>query len=59
MAREWKVLPFQVAEGSLFLAGPEIPSAEMDRALKDFTKLELKFHLVTPEEFEALASALL
>jgi bacteriophage N4 adsorption protein B len=59
MAREWKVLPFQVTEGSLFLAGPEIPSAEMDRALKDFTKLELKFHLVTPKEFEALASALL
>jgi len=47
-AREWKVLPFQVADGSLFLAGPEIPSEEMNRALQGFTALELKFHLVTP-----------
>jgi hypothetical protein len=53
------VLPFQVAEGSLFLAGPEIPSVEMNRALQGFTALELKFHLVTPAEFEALSEALL
>jgi adsorption protein B len=58
-AREWKVLPFRVAEGSLFLAGPEIPSVEMSRALQGFTALELKFHLVTPDEFEVLSSALL
>ena len=49
-AREWKVLPFQVADGSLFLAGPEIPSEDMNRALRGFTALELKFHLVTPAE---------
>jgi hypothetical protein len=47
-SREWKVLPFQVADGSLFLAGPEIPSEDMNRALGGFTALELKFHLVTP-----------
>jgi adsorption protein B len=58
-AREWKVLPFQVAEGSLFLAGPEIPGADVSEALKSFTKLELRFHLVTPGEFEALSDALL
>jgi len=58
-ARDWKVLPFQVSEGSLFLAGPEIPSMEMNRALQGFTGLELKFHLVTPAEFEALSEALL
>ena len=58
-AREWKVLPFQVAEGSLFLAGPEIPDTEINEALKSFTALELRFHLVTPSEFSELADALL
>lgn len=59
IARRWKVLPFRVAEGSLFLAGPEIPTPEMNRALRRFTSLELCFHLVTPARFEALAEALL
>ena len=58
-AREWKVLPFHIAEGGLFLAGPEIPGDEMNRALKSFTTLELRFHLVTPGEYRALADALL
>jgi hypothetical protein len=58
-AREWKVLPFQVAEGSLFVAGPEIPGAELSEAPKDFTTLEVRFHLVTLEEYRALADALL
>jgi len=58
-ARDWKVLPFQVAEGSLFVAGPEIPGAELSEALRDFTTLEVRFHLVTPEEYRALADALL
>ena len=58
-AKEWKVLPFQVAERSLFVAGPEIPGEEMSQALRSFTALELRFHLVTPAEYEALAGALL
>jgi hypothetical protein len=53
------VLPFQVAERSLFVAGPEIPGEEMSQALRSFTALELRFHLVTPAEYEALAGALL
>jgi adsorption protein B len=59
IARQWKVLPFLVAEGDLFLAGPEIPTAEMNRALQEFTALEPRFHLVTPARFAALADALL
>jgi adsorption protein B len=57
--REFQVLPFRVAEGSLFLAGPDIPSAEVTAALRRFTSLELRFHLVTPSEFEKLTGALL
>jgi adsorption protein B len=57
--REFRVLPFRIAEGSLFLAGPDIPSAEVTSALRRFTSLELRFHLVIPSEFEKLTAALL
>lgn len=57
--REWKVLPFRVADGKLSVAGPEIPGDQMIQVLQGFTSLELKFHLVTPGEFEALTTALL
>ena len=59
VAREWRVLPFHVAEGSLHLAGPEAPTTNMTQALGAFTSLDMRFHLVTPKAFEELASALL
>jgi len=59
VVRQWKVQPFRVEEGRLFLAGPEIPTAEMNRSLRSFTALELRFHLVTPAAFERLCKALL
>jgi hypothetical protein len=57
--RQWRVLPFRVAEGGLYLAGPETPSSEMSAALRSFTSLDIRFHLVTPAEFEKLIGALL
>lgn len=59
VVREWKVLPFRVADGNLFLASPEIPTPEASAALRSFTALELRFHLVTPEAFDSLVHALL
>ncbi|HVO98489.1 MAG TPA: glycosyl transferase family protein [Bryobacteraceae bacterium] len=59
VVREWRVLPFKVAEGNLFLAGARLPSREMNSALRSFTALEIQFHLVTPTDFENLAAALL
>jgi hypothetical protein len=59
VAREWGVLPFRVSEASLFLASAKLPSAAMTAALRLFTALELRFHLVTPTVFENLAGALL
>jgi hypothetical protein len=53
VVRDWKVLPFRVADGSLYLAGPEIPTAETTVALRPFTALELRFHLITPAAFQA------
>jgi adsorption protein B len=59
VVRRLKVQPFRVEEGNLFLAGPEIPSAEMNRSLRSFTALQPRFHLVTPASFESLSKALL
>jgi hypothetical protein len=59
IARQWKVLPFRVADGGLFLASPEIPTIPMNRSLENYTNLELRFHLVTPAVFEELSEALL
>jgi len=59
IVRDWRVLPFQVATGSIFLASPEIPTDELSRTLRGFTRLSLRFHLVTPENFAELTKALL
>ncbi len=50
--RGWQVPPFRVSCGSLFLASPEIPSDEMSRTLRGFTRLTLRSHLVTPANFD-------
>jgi adsorption protein B len=57
--RQWQVLPFQVAEQNLFVASPEAPGNDTMKALRSFTSLELRFHLVTPAEFERLSKALI
>jgi adsorption protein B len=57
--RQWQVLPFRVAEQHLFVASPEAHGTEATAALRSFTSLEIRFHLVTPIEFERLAKALL
>jgi adsorption protein B len=57
--RDWRVLPFRIAQGSLFLASPELPSLAMSAELRRFTSLEIRFHLVTPARFRTLARALL
>ncbi len=59
VARNWRVLPFRVAEGSLFIAGPDLPSPEMNAALRIFTALEIRFHLVTPSDYNYLTQAML
>lgn len=59
VARDFQVLPFRVAEGSLFLASANVPTAEMTTSLRAFTALEIRFHLVTPKDFRNLTAALL
>jgi hypothetical protein len=57
--RQWQVLPFRIAEQNLFVASPEPPRPETADALRIFTSLEIRFHLVTPVEFERLSKALI
>ena len=54
-----KCFPSASTEQNLFVASPEAPGAETAEALRAFTSLEIRFHLVTPAEFERLANALL
>jgi hypothetical protein len=54
VSRQWKVLGFKVAAGQLFVAGPNVPSDEMTEELRRNSALEIRFHLVTPGNFEAL-----
>ena len=58
LMQEWRVLPFRVVAGSLHVASPEAPSSRMQTALRSLTNLELKFHLVTPQSFSRLSTAL-
>lgn len=59
VVRDWRVLPYRIASGSIFLASPEIPTDELSRALRGFTRLAIRFQLVTPGNFEELTEALL
>jgi bacteriophage N4 adsorption protein B len=59
VVREWGVLPFRVSEGGLFVASPKLPTHKTGETLRCFTALEVRFHLVTPTQFENLTAALL
>ncbi len=59
IAREWRVLPFQVSEGSLLLASPDLPTPAMTAELRTFTALEIRFHLLAPSDYKQLVDALL
>lgn len=56
--RSWRVLPFRIAYGNLHLATPEVPTDEMARELRGFTGLDVRFQLVTSENFERLMQTL-
>lgn len=56
VARRWSVLPFRIVGGELYVAGSDLPGETMHRELHKFSSLEIRFHLVTPTEFEELAA---
>src|SRR5258706_15084280 len=56
--RNRRVLPFRNASGSLHLGPPDVPTDEMTRELRGFTNLEVRFQLITTENFERLLELL-
>jgi hypothetical protein len=58
-SRKWHILPFRIAEGRMYVAGPELPGDEMRRQLQMFTRLEMRFQYITPGNFDELADELL
>ena len=54
MAKRWRVLPYRVVMGQLHMVTTEAPSEEMVRELGQATKLDLRFRLTQPREFEEL-----
>jgi bacteriophage N4 adsorption protein B len=55
LARKLRVLPFRIAAGELYLAGPDLPGEDVHKDIRRFSSLDIRFHLVTPAEFEELA----
>jgi adsorption protein B len=55
VSRRWHAIPFRISAGELYIAGSEVPDEEMQKEIRLFSSLDLRFHLVTPSEFEELA----
>ena len=56
VARKWRVLPFRIAAGELYLAGAEIPGEAMNSEIRQFSSMDIRFQLVTPTEYLELAA---
>ena len=54
IARRWKVLPYRVVAGELYVASPEVPNEQMAQAVKEFWPHETRFQLVSPREFNQM-----
>jgi hypothetical protein len=48
------VVPFRIEDGGLHLAGPWIVDAEKQEQIQRYTRLELRFHLTPPGDYERL-----
>ena len=59
VARRWQVLPVRIAEGRLYLAGPELPGEELHAEVRRSTRLEVRFQYTTPANLRALTERLL
>jgi hypothetical protein len=57
--QDWRVVPFKVELGSLFVATAELPTSELQKDLKKYTSLEIRFQLITPANFAELTTSLL
>lgn len=54
LARRWKVLPFRLVAGQLYVASPELPSKQIVSELKTFWPSDMRFQLVGPRAFKEM-----
>ena len=59
VSARYRLIPIKVDLGTLFVAGPEMPTPQLRDELRRFTSLEIEFHLVTPGNYCELARELL
>jgi hypothetical protein len=57
LVERWRVMPCRIAGGSMTLATPHEPPEALRRELKRFTRLQIRFQLVSQENFEQLKAA--
>ena len=57
VVERWKVLPFRVTDGQMLLATPREPNKSLKARLRRHTRLEVRFRLVSAENFEKLRRA--
>jgi adsorption protein B len=57
VVERWQVLPFRVADGQMLLATPREPNKSLKARLRRHTRLEVRFRLVSAENFEKLRRA--
>jgi hypothetical protein len=53
------VIPYKVEEGRVYLAGPDAPTPEVQRAVRRTTTLEARYSLITPANYALLVDSLL
>ena len=57
MAR-WRCIPVEISDGRLVLAGPELPTEEVEHSIRRHTNLEVHCRLITPDDYERLRGEL-
>jgi adsorption protein B len=59
IVREWGVVPVRFEPGRLVVIGPEVPTEDLERAIRACTTLEPKFHLTTPSNYRQILETVL
>ena len=55
-ANAWRIVPFRIGEGALHIATPNVPTDEMLAELRRFTRLDIRFYLISSREYDELQS---
>ena len=59
VVREWSVIPIERQDGELLLAAPELPPEDVQRNLREYTRMPVRFALVTRSNYDSLRRAVL